>query len=59
MNKNWRILLVTAAIISVSLAGCMGKVKYPTYYTLNLGDAIGSSGHRCIGSSENQLPAAL
>ena len=40
MNKNWKALLVLAAIISVSLAGCMGKVKYPTYYTLNLAPAV-------------------
>ena len=39
MNKYWRTFLVTAVMISVPLSGCMGKIKYPTYYTLNLAPA--------------------
>jgi ABC-type uncharacterized transport system auxiliary subunit len=39
MNKYWRTFLVTAVMISVPLTGCMGKIKYPTYYTLNLAPA--------------------
>jgi len=40
MNKHSRAFLLMAIIISVSLAGCMGKIKYPTYYTLNLAPAV-------------------
>lgn len=39
MNKHWRTLLVSAVMSSILLAGCMGKVKYPTYYTLSLAPA--------------------
>ena len=40
MNKDWRRLLVAAVMICVSLTGCMGKIKYPTYYTLNLAPTV-------------------
>ena len=40
MKKHWRTFLITAVMISFSLTGCMGKVKYPTYYALNLAPAI-------------------
>jgi len=33
-------LTVTLVIISMALSGCMGKVKYPTYYTLHLAPAV-------------------
>jgi len=39
MNKYWRTFLVTAVMISVPLTGCMSKIKYPTFYTLNLAPA--------------------
>lgn len=39
MNKHWRTLLASAVMSSVLLIGCMGKVKYPTYYTLSLAPA--------------------
>ncbi len=31
-----RMAVVFAVAASIALVGCMGKVKYPTYYTLNL-----------------------
>jgi ABC-type uncharacterized transport system auxiliary subunit len=36
MTKCWRTVLLTGVMISVFLTGCMGKVKYPAYYRLNL-----------------------
>jgi len=36
MTKCWRTVLLTGVMTSVFLTGCMGKIKYPTYYTLNL-----------------------
>src|ERR1700760_485290 len=36
MTKYWRPVLLTVVMISVFLTGCMGKVKYPAYYRLNL-----------------------
>jgi uncharacterized lipoprotein YmbA len=36
MTKSWRTVLLTGVMTSVLLTGCMGKVKYPAYYRLNL-----------------------
>jgi len=36
MTKCWKTVLLTGVMTSVFLTGCMGKIKYPTYYTLNL-----------------------
>lgn len=36
MTKHWRTFLLTGVMTSVFLTGCMGKVKYPAYYRLNL-----------------------
>ncbi|MCU1333455.1 MAG: hypothetical protein JWM08_2447 [Candidatus Angelobacter sp.] len=36
MTKWWRIVVLTGVMTSVFLTGCMGKVKYPAYYRLNL-----------------------
>jgi len=36
MTKCWRIVLLTGVMTSVFFTGCMGKVKYPAYYRLNL-----------------------
>ena len=40
MNQYWRIFLVAAVTISIPLTGCMSRIKYPTYYTLNLAPVI-------------------
>jgi ABC-type uncharacterized transport system auxiliary subunit len=34
--KCWRTILLIGMIMSVFLTGCMGKIKYPAYYRLNL-----------------------
>ncbi len=39
MNKYWRAFLAVMAIASVLMTGCMGRVKYPTYYRLSLAPA--------------------
>jgi ABC-type uncharacterized transport system auxiliary subunit len=63
MTKCWRIVLLTGVMTSVFLTGCMGKVKYPAYYRLNLpppvdppmrGDALPS-----IAVRELRAPAYL
>lgn len=36
MTKYWRTVLLTGVMASVFLTGCMGKIKYPAYYRLNL-----------------------
>lgn len=63
MTKCWRTVLLTGVMTSVFLTGCMGKVKYPTYYRLNLapptdapikGDALPS-----IAVREFRAPAYL
>ena len=63
MNKHWRTFLLTAVVTSVSLTGCMGKVKYPTYYALNLAPAIDpppkSGALASIAVREFQAPAYL
>src|SRR5215813_14696057 len=63
MNKHPRAFLVMAIIISVSLAGCMGKIKYPTYYTLSLAPAVDpppkSGPLAFIAVREFQAPAYL
>ena len=63
MNKHPRAFLVMAIIISVSLAGCMGKIKYPTYYTLSLAPAVDpppkSGPLASIAVREFQAPAYL
>jgi ABC-type uncharacterized transport system auxiliary subunit len=40
MTKCWRILLLTGVVTSVFLTGCMGKIKYPAYYKLNLAPPV-------------------
>lgn len=40
MNKHRKTLLLSAVMSSVLLAGCVGKIKYPTYHTLNLAPAV-------------------
>lgn len=40
MNRYWRIFLVAAVTLSVPLTGCVSRIKYPAYYTLNLAPAI-------------------
>lgn len=40
MNQYWRTVLVLAVFSSILLTGCMGKVKYPTYYKLSLAPAV-------------------
>ena len=63
MNKHWRTFLLTAVIISVSLTGCMGKIKYPAYYTLNLAPTVDpppkSGALASIAVREFQAPAYL
>jgi ABC-type uncharacterized transport system auxiliary subunit len=63
MTKCWRIVLLTGVMTSVFFTGCMGKVKYPAYYRLNLappvdppmrGDALPS-----IAVRELRAPAYL
>ena len=63
MTKCWRTVLLTGVMTSVFLTGCMGKVKYPAYYRLNLappvdppmrGDALPS-----IAVRELRAPAYL
>jgi len=34
--KRHRIAVLITLAASIALVGCMGKIKYPTYYTLNL-----------------------
>jgi ABC-type uncharacterized transport system auxiliary subunit len=36
MTKCWRAVLLTGVMASVFLTGCMGKIKYPAYYRLDL-----------------------
>jgi ABC-type uncharacterized transport system auxiliary subunit len=36
MTKCWKTVLLTGVMTSVFFTGCMGKVKYPAYYRLNL-----------------------
>jgi ABC-type uncharacterized transport system auxiliary subunit len=40
MTKCWRMIVLTGVMTSVFLTGCMGKVKYPAYYRLNLAPPI-------------------
>jgi ABC-type uncharacterized transport system auxiliary subunit len=40
MTKCWRIVVLTGVMTSVFLTGCMGKVKYPAYYRLNLAPPV-------------------
>lgn len=39
MKKYWKAFLVTV-VASFLLTGCMSKIKYPTYYTLNLAPPV-------------------
>jgi uncharacterized lipoprotein YmbA len=39
MKKHWKAFLIMA-VGSLLLSGCMSKIKYPTYYTLNLAPAV-------------------
>jgi ABC-type uncharacterized transport system auxiliary subunit len=63
MNQYWRTLLFLAVTISVPLTGCMSRIKYPTYYTLNLApvpDPPARSGELVsIAVREFQSPAYL
>lgn len=63
MTKCRRTILLTAVLASVFLTGCMGRIKYPAYYRLNLapptdppikGDALPS-----IAVRELRAPAYL
>jgi ABC-type uncharacterized transport system auxiliary subunit len=36
MTKCWKTVLLTSVMASVFLTGCMGKLKNPAYYRLNL-----------------------
>jgi ABC-type uncharacterized transport system auxiliary subunit len=36
MTKCWKTVLLTSVMASVFLTGCMGKIKNPAYYRLNL-----------------------
>ena len=36
MTQYWRTVLLTGVMTAIFLTGCMGKVKYPAYYRLNL-----------------------
>ena len=36
MTKCWKTALLTSVMASVFLSGCMGKIKNPAYYRLNL-----------------------
>jgi ABC-type uncharacterized transport system auxiliary subunit len=40
MTKYLKTVLLTGVMISVFLTGCMGKVKYPAYYRLNLAPPV-------------------
>jgi ABC-type uncharacterized transport system auxiliary subunit len=40
MTKYWRTVLLTGVMTTVFLTGCMGKVKYPAYYRLNLAPPV-------------------
>jgi ABC-type uncharacterized transport system auxiliary subunit len=40
MTKCWRTVLLTGVMTSVFLTGCMGKIKYPAYYRLNLAPPV-------------------
>ncbi len=40
MTKCWRTVLLTGVMTSAFLTGCMGKVKYPAYYRLNLATPV-------------------
>jgi ABC-type uncharacterized transport system auxiliary subunit len=36
MKKQCATVLITTLAVSIAFVGCAGKVKYPTYYTLNV-----------------------
>jgi len=62
MRRNWtRIVFSLAAL--VSLTGCAGKVKYPSYYTLNLpappDPPATENVHATVAIREFQAPAYL
>jgi ABC-type uncharacterized transport system auxiliary subunit len=40
MTKYWRTVLLTGVMTTVFLTGCMGKIKYPAYYRLNLAPPV-------------------
>ena len=40
MTKCWRTALLTGVMTSIFFTGCMGKVKYPAYYRLNLAPPV-------------------
>lgn len=39
MKKYLKVFPAMVAVFATLLTGCMGKIKYPTYYTLNLAPA--------------------
>lgn len=63
MTKCWRTVLLTGVMASVFLTGCMGKVKYPAYYRLNLTPPIDpptkGDGLPSIAVREFRAPAYL
>jgi ABC-type uncharacterized transport system auxiliary subunit len=63
MTKWWRIVVLTGVMTSVFLTGCMGKVKYPAYYRLNLAPPIDppakTNAPASIAVREFQAPAYL
>ena len=63
MKKYLKAFLVMVVVFVTSLTGCMGKMKYPTYYTLNLAPApdppSGSGTLASIAVREFQSPAYL
>ena len=36
MNKHLKVCLTAVALLAILLTGCARKIKYPSYYTLNL-----------------------
>jgi ABC-type uncharacterized transport system auxiliary subunit len=63
MTKCWRIVVLTGVMTSVFLTGCMGKVKYPAYYRLNLAPPVDppakSDAAASIAVRELRAPAYL
>lgn len=63
MKKYLKAFPVITALVVMLLTGCMGKIKYPTYYTLNLAPAVDpppkSGALASIAVREFQAPAYL
>jgi len=62
MKKYWTVVLITLAA-AMSLIGCTGKVRYPTYYTLQLAPPLDPPAQEGIRASiavrEFRSPAYL